>query len=279
MTNSDIARRLMTYARELAGEGGNVYRIRAYRAAAEQIERMTRSLADVWRDHGRAGLESLPGIGKSIAYTLEGLINEGEVKTVKPIDHSREPERLFTSLPGVGHKLAEQIRDRLGITTLDELESAARDGRLAQLGVGTKRLAGILAALAQRAAPAVAPLEEPSLEDLLALDEDYRACTDSEELFAPRRYEPDGERCLGVSRSERGGWSMKALYANSALAHRLERSRDWVVIYYQRGETQGQRTIATETRGEMAGRRVVRGRERECRAYYGVAALTSEPAA
>src|SRR5688572_547330 len=53
MTNSDIARRLMTYARELEAEGGNVYRTRAYRAAAQTIERMERPVADLYAEKGR----------------------------------------------------------------------------------------------------------------------------------------------------------------------------------------------------------------------------------
>jgi len=41
--------------------------------------------------------------------------------------------------------------------------------------------------------------------------------------------------------------------------------RDWVVIYFHRdNRSEGQRTVVTETRGPLAGRRVVRGREAEC---------------
>ncbi len=58
------------------------------------------------------------------------------------------------------------------------------------------------------------------------------------------------------------------LYSNTALAHRLGRSRDWVVIYFTNGDVAGQRTIVTESRGDLAGRRVVRGREEECRGQY-----------
>jgi hypothetical protein len=57
-----------------------------------------------------------------------------------------------------------------------------------------------------------------------------------------------------------------ALYSNTALAHRLERTRDWVVIYYSTDSlAEGRCTIVTETRGALVGRRVVRGREVECR--------------
>ena len=55
----------------------------------------------------------------------------------------------------------------------------------------------------------------------------------------------------------------------AARAHELGRTRDWVVIYYYDGEhVEAQCTVVTETRGALAGRRVVRGREEECRAHY-----------
>lgn len=69
--------------------------------------------------------------------------------------------------------------------------------------------------------------------------------------------------------AERGGWHFTALYSNTARAHELGRTRDWVVIYYYDGEhVESQCTVVTETRGVLAGKRVVRGREDECRAHH-----------
>lgn len=279
MTNSDLARRLMTYARELDEHSGNVYRARAYRAAAMTVERMERPVEDVLTQGGRAGLEQLPGIGKSLAYAVESLIRDGELKTITPADSAREPDRLFGSLPGVGKKLAEDLRDRLGLRTLEELLRAAEGGRLAEVGVGPKRLAGLMIALRERLGPPQPPANEPALADLLAVDAEYRSASEDLPRLAPRRYNPEGERWLGIHQTEREGWKLKALYSNTALAHRLERTHDWVVIYYEKGELRGQRTVVTETRGDLSGRRVVRGRERECRELYGVRPMSSEPAA
>jgi hypothetical protein len=62
---------------------------------------------------------------------------------------------------------------------------------------------------------------------------------------------------------------MTALFSNTALAHELGRTHDWVVIYFGRdGGPEHQRTVVTETRGPLEGRRVVRGREGECREHY-----------
>jgi putative hydrolase len=66
-----------------------------------------------------------------------------------------------------------------------------------------------------------------------------------------------------------GGWHFTALYSNTATAHKLKRTHDWVVVYfYDDDQVEGQHTVVTETRGALAGRRVVRGRELECREFY-----------
>jgi hypothetical protein len=67
------------------------------------------------------------------------------------------------------------------------------------------------------------------------------------------------------------------LYSNTAQAHRLGRVRDWVVVYfYDQDHVEGQHTIVTESRGVLAGKRVVRGREAECREHY-LAAREAQP--
>ncbi len=59
------------------------------------------------------------------------------------------------------------------------------------------------------------------------------------------------------------------LYSNTARAHELGHTRDWVVIYfYDDQHLEKQHTVVTETHGTLVGARVVRGREAECRAYY-----------
>ncbi len=281
MTNEAIAQRLLEYAGELEKAGGNLYRTRAYRTAAQAVQALDRPVADLLAESGRKGLEELPGIGKSLAYTIEGLVQDGQWRTLKPADAAREPDRLFTSLPGVGPKLAEDLRDRLGLRTLDELYRAAQAGRLAEVGVGHKRLMGLVAALEKRLAPVEPPPNEPDIEDLLALDRDYRAGMEENTLprLSPRQLNPQGERWLGILRQERDGWKMRALFSNTAQAHRLGRTHDWVVIYFDKGAFRGQRTVVTETRGDLAGRRVVRGREAECRQLYHAEPATSEPAA
>ncbi|MFZ2650163.1 MAG: hypothetical protein WA210_08650 [Burkholderiaceae bacterium] len=69
--------------------------------------------------------------------------------------------------------------------------------------------------------------------------------------------------------SQRGDWHFTALYSNTARAHQLGRVRDWVVVYGEDKEHgERQYTVVTAGVGPLAGRRVVRGREAECRAWY-----------
>jgi hypothetical protein len=274
MDNVTIARKLHEYADYLESqEESNVYRVRAYRTAAQTILAQPRPLTDLLADQGRSGLHSLPGIGLSLAFTLEGLIRTGEFHTLRPDDGHIDPERLLTSLPGVGPQLARTLHERLGITTLEELEKAAHDGRLAMVGVGPKRLRGLIDALAGRLQRSRLPgpvRGEPAVAEILAVDAEYRdqALQSNLPTIAPRRFNPGHEPWLPLYAAERAGWHYRAFYSNTALAHRLGRTNDWVVVHFEDGCHTGQRTVVTETRGVLRGRRVVRGRERECREHY-----------
>jgi hypothetical protein len=112
---------------------------------------------------------------------------------------------------------------------------------------------------------------------LLAVDRAYRERSAAGRLptIAPRRFNPNAEAWLPVLHMDADGWHFTALYSNTAQAHRLGRTRDWVVVYfYDKSHVEGQHTIVTESRGALRGKRVVRGREEECRAHY-VGALAS----
>ena len=103
------------------------------------------------------------------------------------------------------------------------------------------------------------------------MDGEYREQAAAGKLatIAPRRFNPIGEAWLPVMHARRGGWHFTVLYSNTARAHELGRTRDWVVVYFYDDEhAEGQHTIVTEVRGALAGKRVVRGRETECRAHY-----------
>jgi hypothetical protein len=162
------------------------------------------------------------------------------------------------------------LADRLGVTTVADLEAANRAGRLDALGLGPRRLGKLREGLARhptQAHPAGPLPSEPAVAELLAIDQEYRTQAAEGRLstIAPRRFNSEGESWLPLFHTRRGGWRYRALYANTALAHRLGRTHDWVVIYFDGEAASGQRTVVTETRGDLRGRRVVRGREAECK--------------
>jgi hypothetical protein len=112
---------------------------------------------------------------------------------------------------------------------------------------------------------------QPDVEVLLDVDREYRerAAAGELRLIAPKRFNPSGEAWLPILHARRGDWSFTALFSNTRKAHDLDRVRDWVVLYFHGDhDREDQCTVVTEHRGPLTGRRVVRGRERECEAYY-----------
>jgi hypothetical protein len=220
----------------------------------------------------------LPGIGRGLAALIAELVETGRLRLLDRLRGAVYPEDVLASVPGIGPQLAQRIHERLGIETLEELEQAAWDGRLADVpGFGARRIETLRAVLAARLGrrrpnpPPIASAREaelvPSVADILAVDAQYRRRAEAGTLplLAPRRFNPRGAAWLPILHTERGPWSFHALFSNTALAHRLGRTRDWTVVYYENDGVDGQATVVTEMRGPLSGQRVVRGREDECR--------------
>ena len=282
--NANIAARLEEVAQILAGQNANPFRLGAYRAAARTLRSLPQPISEVVHRDGIAGLTRLPGIGERLAHAIYQLVMTGRLPMLERLRGDADPVELLSSVPGIGPKTAQHIHEQLGIDTLEELECAAHDGRLERLGLGTKRLAGVRDALAgrlgrvgQRLAPGVA--ESPDIAEVLDVDRQYRegAAGGSLPRIAPRRFNPRHEAWLPVLHARRGDREYTALFSNTARAHELERTRDWVVLYYDgAGAAERQCTVITAERGPLRGQRIVRGREGECLAYY---ASPSEPRA
>lgn len=68
--------------------------------------------------------------------------------------------------------------------------------------------------------------------------------------------------------TEKEGWHFTTMFSNTARAHDLKKTRDWVVIYFECNGMEDQCTVVTEQSGPLKGQRVVRGREKECLAHY-----------
>jgi hypothetical protein len=258
-------------------QDANPHRERAWREAARSIRAAPAGVWELARGGGPPALRALPGIGPGIAAAIDEIVHTGRLGMLDHLEGEVTPEGAFLRLPGMGPALAARIHRELGISTLEELELAAHDGRLAAVrGFGERRIRAVRELLAaelgrrdgRRASGSVRPPPRalPAVEVLLDVDAEYRRRVAAGQLprIAPRRFNPAGEPWLPVLHTERDGWSFTALYSNTARAHQLGRTHDWVVLYFERDGDQGQATVVTETRGGLAGRRVVRGREHEC---------------
>lgn len=278
--NQTIAAKLRELADLLEQQQANPFRVNAYRRAARTIAGHGEAFSSLVEREGLEGLERLPGVGRSIALAIEEMLHTGRWLQLERLRGSLDPEQVFRSIPGVGPELAKRIHDELEVETLAGLELAAHDGRLEQVpGVGPRRAGMISAALAQmlRTRPARGPLPpmEPPVEMLLDVDREYRekAAAGNLRKIAPRRFNPTGEAWLSILHTQRDDWHFTALFSNTARAHELAKTDDWVVLYFHTDhEPEAQRTVVTETYGPMAGRRVVRGREGECAELYAAAA-------
>lgn len=280
MDNPAVAALLREMAELLQAQGEeNAFRIAAYRHAADTVAALAQPVGEVFEREGMAGLEALPTIGTGIAAAIAEIVQTGRWTKLERLRGGAAPEALLRSVPGVGPRLALQLHEELGIDTLEGMEAAAHDGRLEALaGVGPRRAAAIRAALterldreraARRRRPASPADHAPPVELLLDVDRDYRARAGAGTLptIAPRRFNPEGVAWLPVLHTKRGEWSVTALFSNTARAHELGRVHDWVVLYAEDGaHHERQYTVVTAQRGPLAGRRVVRGREDECRA-------------
>jgi DNA polymerase (family 10) len=143
MTNRDIARILSEIADLLEIKGENPFKVRAYQRAAQAIDSLAVTLADM---RGRQPFTDISGVGSSIAEKIEELLDAGQCRYHQEL-LAEFPASLaaLLSIPEVGPRKAKALHDALGITSVDELEQAAREGKLRDLkGFGAKTEQNIL---------------------------------------------------------------------------------------------------------------------------------------
>lgn len=280
-TNQHVARKLAEVADLLETQHANTFRVNAYRRAAATVAQLQEPLADLYGREGTTGLCQLPGVGYNLAIAIRTLLLHGRLPMLDHLRGTTDPVNLLASVPGIGRVQANRLHHELGIDTLEELEAAAHDGRLATLaGFGAKRVAGIADSLATRlgrvrGTGTPSPGTDASVPELLDVDREYRESADAGKLpkIAPRRFNPEQEVWLPVLHTQRGEHHYTALYSNTALAHKLGKTNDWVILYHDGDRGTCQHTVVTAWQGPMAGRRVVRGREAECLTHYGLREL------
>ena len=159
MTNSEIASVFDHVADLLDYQGGNVFRVRAYRNAAHTIGGLVEPLAAVRADTNRA-LTDLDGIGDDLAGKIEELLDTGRLPLLEELK-AQVPAAAFELMrvPGLGPKKVKQLVDALGIDSLEALEQACREKRVESVkGFGAKTQAAILDNIAFAKDPAHARL-------------------------------------------------------------------------------------------------------------------------
>ncbi len=142
--NNDIAAIFNTLADLLEIKGENQFRIRAYRNAARTVDGLSQSAAEMVAED--RDLSRLSGIGKDLAGKIREIVETGKLGLLGEVE-AEVPGELsdLMHVSGLGAKRVAALYRELGVTTLDELEQAAKDGRVSQLeGFGTKTQESIL---------------------------------------------------------------------------------------------------------------------------------------
>lgn len=268
--NLDIAEQFREAADLLEAQAASPFRVRAYRQGAATLTHLDRSVEALYEEEGQDGLEALSNIGPALASAIAEILDTGHWRFLEQLEGSVAPESVLQQVPGIGRALAERIHQELGIETLEALEQAAHDGRLASVeGVGERRLQAVRESLETKLRQRGRSGSDVPVAELLEIDAEYRRKSERGSLrrIAPRRFNPEGEAWLPILHTQRDGRRYTALFSNTARAHELDKTDDWVVIYLENGG-QAQWTVVTESSGPLEGRRVVRGRESECKTYY-----------
>lgn len=287
LNNAELSARLNELADLLELQKANTFRVRAYRSAAATLAALKEQAHEILLREGSTGLMQLPGIGRSLARTIERLIHSDRVGLLDRLRGDSGAEEALATVPGIGPKTATRIHEDLGIETLTELETAAHDGRLQLIpGMGRKKIQAVRDSLAGRfrrrrrvpEAQRPSPADSPPVAELLSIDEEYRQKAAKDRLIriAPRRFNPTGEAWLPILHTHRDSRHYTALYSNTARAHELGTVNDWVVIYRDDHDGDGQWTVVTSRFGPLSGKRIVRGLEMECADHYASATRGTE---
>ncbi len=143
MKNAEIVKILEDIADLLELKGENIFKARAYQKAARSIEFLSEEVEKLVAEDR---LREIPGVGEAIEKKLTELIKTGHMEYYEKLK-AEFPEGIgnFLNVPGIGPHTAVLLTKELKITTLDELEKAIKDGRVAELPrMGEKTAQNIL---------------------------------------------------------------------------------------------------------------------------------------
>ncbi len=148
LTNARIAAVLTEIADLLDIKGESSFKVGAYRRAADSVARSGVEVAEAYR-HGER--PKLRGVGGSISERIEELVTTGHLAYHEELRAEIPPTLLeLLAIPGVGPRTAGEVWRTLGIATLSDLDTAAREGRLRQMkGISAKTEARIVEGIAE----------------------------------------------------------------------------------------------------------------------------------
>ncbi len=132
MKNTAVAKVFQDIADLLELKGENPFKIRAYQRAARAIEHLPKEI-EIMLEEGE-DLQKIPGVGEAIAKKITELMTTAKLEYYEKL-RAEFPEGISTLLdiPGVGPKTAMRLTSELGIKTVDELEKAIQEGKVAKL--------------------------------------------------------------------------------------------------------------------------------------------------
>lgn len=169
MDNLAIAQALTDLA-DLHELGGTVpFKVRAFRSAARAIEGFGGSVADLAK---KDELSEVRGVGEGVARRIKELLETGKIDEAEQLRAKLPPGLLdLMNLPGIGLKTAQQVWKERGITSIDELEKAAKEHRLRDLPrFGEKKEEKLIASIAAWRLRAAAPKRRPLAEAMRAAE-------------------------------------------------------------------------------------------------------------
>lgn len=235
LINLKIASLFLETAMLLDNRRPNDFRARIFRRGAAVLRELMWPVDWMLQMEGRAEIERIPGLGRALALGIQQIVETGELALLSQL----QGRRLVPAKQRISNFLQER-----------------------------KQKIPLRPANAQLIETSTESLRE--IAEILSVDAEYRRRAAGNELpcIAPRRFNPSGEAWLPILNTERTDNSYKALFSNTAHAHELGMTQDWVIIRRDDSAREDQWTVITSQFGTLEGRRIVRGREIECREFY-----------
>lgn len=238
--NTAIARCFDEIADLLEGRSTTDFRIAAYRRGATVVRELLSSVDAIFDDSGREGLEGIPGLGRSLALSVEKFLQTGLMPTLELLRGNGLSPRFMRTPESPRRRRVMHARHPVTVQRTTTIPSAPDDP------------------------------SQPSIGQLLSIDAEYLEKSANDELvrIAPRQFNPTGAEWLPILHTRRNEWHYTAAFSNTAHAHEAGMTHDWVIIHRDAAGQSGHWTVITSKFGELKNRRFVRGREEECLAFY-----------